>query len=422
MKKSLAAGPLLVALLCLTVQHTAAQSVVSISDAGAVADGKTVNTKVIQAAIDRLAGVNGGGTIEVPAGVFVTGALFLKPGVNLRLAEGAVLAGSTNIADYPKMPTRIEGHAEDWIPALINADRCDHVRITGPGTLDGNGAPFWDEFLQRRKSDRNIANLSVERPRLMFIQDSADVQVSGVTFKDSAFWNLHLYHCHDVIVEKSRFQVPRDAKCPSTDGTDIDSCQNVTVRDCVYAVDDDCVCLKGSKGPRAMEDKLSPPTEHIRVSGCTFERGHGVVTLGSEATIVRDVVVENCTVTAPINLVRLKLRLDTPQQYEDVHYRGITLQSSGGTIMQVAPWSQYTDLKGQPAPKSSVHNVTVSDIKGNFGSFGAIGGPPQAEISGITLENIDVTLGDAHLKVGNVSGLTMKNVMVNGAPVSAKKQ
>ena len=75
-------------------------------------------------------------------------------------------------------------------------------------------------------------------------------------------------------------------KCPSTDGTDVDSCQNVTIRGCTYRVDDDCVCLKGSKGPFALDDKDSPPVEHIRVENCTFERGHGVVTLGSEATIV----------------------------------------------------------------------------------------------------------------------------------------
>ena len=69
------------------------------------------------------------------------------------------------------------------------------------------------------------------------------------------------------------------------------------MRGCSFAVCDDCVCLKGTKGPFALEDKDSPPTEHIRVTDCTFEEGHGVVTLGSEATIIRDVVVENCRVS-----------------------------------------------------------------------------------------------------------------------------
>ncbi|HTR42350.1 MAG TPA: glycosyl hydrolase family 28-related protein, partial [Pseudomonadales bacterium] len=107
----------------------------SVTDYGAVGNGTTLNTKSIQAAIDHLA-ANGGGTLVLPKGVFLSGALFLKPGVDLYFAKGAVLKGSTNIADFPKMKTRIEGQFVDWIPALVNADHCDHLRITGPGTLD----------------------------------------------------------------------------------------------------------------------------------------------------------------------------------------------------------------------------------------------------------------------------------------------
>ena len=395
-----------------TLRCAAVQTETSIADAGAIGDGKTLNTKAIQSAIDRMSA--SGGTIVVPKGEFLTGAIFLKPGVNLRLAEGAMLKGSTDIRDYPKIRTRIEGHFEEWLPALINADQADHLRISGPGTLDGNGAPFWKEFWDRRKADPKTANLDVPRPRLALIQNSEDVQISGVRFRNSGFWNLHLYRCKQVVVEKSRFEVPSDTKCPSTDGTDIDSCQSVTVRDCVYSVDDDCVCLKGSKGPFARQDKDSPPVEHILVTGCTFERGHGVVTLGSEATIVRDVVVENCTVSGPIALARLKLRPDTAQIYEDIHYRGITLKGTGGVIFQIEPWKQYFDLKGQPAPWSAVHNVTVSGIKGSYGSFGTIVGNPTTEIGGITMEDIDVTLKHDRLKLGNVKNITAKNVTVNG--------
>ena len=83
----------------------------------------------------------------IPQGVFLSGAIFLKPGVNLHLDQGAVLKGSTDKKDYPKALTRIEGHFEPWLPALVNANECDRLRITGPGTLDGSGAPFWEEFL-----------------------------------------------------------------------------------------------------------------------------------------------------------------------------------------------------------------------------------------------------------------------------------
>ncbi|HWW77510.1 MAG TPA: glycosyl hydrolase family 28 protein, partial [Pyrinomonadaceae bacterium] len=278
--------------------EAASEKRASIADSGAVGDGRTLNTGRIQSAIDRLAS-EGGGTLVVPRGVFLTGAIFLKPGVNLHLDEGAVLKGSTDRKDYPKRETRVEGHFEEWLPALVNADRVDHLRITGTGTLDGSGAPFWEDFWARRKQNPKTTNLDVERPRLALIQNSEDVRVSGVTFKDSGFWNLHLYRCRNVVVENVRFRVPDGVRCPSTDGTDIDSCQNVTIRGCTYRVDDDCIALKGSKGPLAAGDKDSPPVEHIRVENCTFERGHGVVTLGSEATLVRDVEVKNIKVVGP---------------------------------------------------------------------------------------------------------------------------
>jgi len=83
----------------------------NIAEKGAVADSKTMNTKAIQAVIDECAG-NGGGTLLVPNGTFLTGALFLKKGVNIELQEGAVLKGSTDINDYPKINTRIEGEQQ----------------------------------------------------------------------------------------------------------------------------------------------------------------------------------------------------------------------------------------------------------------------------------------------------------------------
>ncbi len=388
----------------------------SVKDFGAVGDGKTLNTARIQSAIDRLAS-KGGGTLVIPRGVFLTGAIFLKPGVNLHLDEGAVLKGSTDRKDYPKMRTRIEGHFEEWLPALVNAEGVDHLRIEGAGTLDGNGAPFWEDFWARRKANPKTTNLDVERPRLVLIQNSEDVRLSGVTFKDSGFWNLHLYRCKNVLVENVRFEVPDGVRCPSTDGTDIDSSQHVTIRGCTYRVDDDCIALKGSKGPFALADRDSPPVEHIRVENCTFERGHGVVTLGSEATLVRDVVVEKIRVVGPINLVRLKLRPDTPQRYEEIVYRDITLDSAAGNIMAVLPWTQYFDLKGQPPPRSSVRGVTLSKVRGTYGSFGTLqGNPGQTDITDITLEDIDVRLKDEKLKAVDVRNLKVENVNVNGKP------
>ena len=420
---SLLSTPLLSTPLLATMAHAASapDRQASILDFGAVADDKTVNTRAIQAAIDHLV-KQGGGTVRVPAGVFVSGALFLKPKVNLHLERGAVIKCSTDMQHFPVRRTRIEGHFEDnFNPALINADGCDGLTITGEGTFDGAGRPIWDTFWKLRNAapdPRNFPNLGVPRARLALIERSRNVVIDGVTFKDSQFWNLHLYKCQQVLVKNARFQVPDDYKqAPSTDGIDLDSCQDVTVDGCHFSVTDDCIAAKGSKGPHALEDKDSPPVERIRVRNCVFRRGHSMVTLGSEATIVRDVVVENCTATNIGNVAVLKLRPDTPQHYEDIHFRNITLDSEKGEIINMRPWTQYVDLKGAAPPKSMVRNVSLVGIKGRFGALGAVKpNPGQTEIGNILIKDVDVQLAKTGFDTAAAGALRLENVVVNGKP------
>lgn len=393
----------------------------SIVDTGAVADGATVNTRAIQAAIDRLAG-QGGGTVVVPAGVFVSGALFLKPHVHLHLDKGAVLRCSTDMRHFPVQRTRIEGHFEDrFNPGLVNAFGCDGLSITGEGTLDGAGRPIWDRFWTLRnaaKDKGNFRNLDVPRARLAVIEDSRGVTVDGVTFKDSQFWNLHLYRCRDVAVRNAAFEVPDDYRqAPSTDGIDIDSCQDVLVDGCRFSVTDDCIAAKGTKGPHALEDKDSPPTERIRVRNCVFRRGHALFTCGSEATVVRDVVVEHCRVQDVGAIAHLKLRPDTPQRYEDIAFRDLVLESGKGEIVAIRPWSQYFDLKGEAPPRSIVRGLVLDGLRGRFGAFGIVApNPGQTDIGGIVLRNINVQLTDERLQVKDAGKPVVDNVVVNGKP------
>jgi alpha-L-rhamnosidase len=392
----------------------------NIADFGATAaDGKALCTTSIQKAIDAAAAA-GGGDVVIPRGIYLAGAIFLKPGVHLRIEKDATLLGSTNIDDYPPMPTRIEGHTQVWRPALVNADKCDGLRITGGGTIRGGGKPYWDAFWSRYKADKKTKNLDVDRPRNVFIRDSKDVLVSGIALRESGFWNLHLYRCRNATIENVDIRTPPGA--PSTDGIDVDSCQDVTIRGCYISVDDDNIAIKGSKGPLADRDDESPAVERIHITGCTFAHGHGAVTLGSEACHVKGVLVEDCKVEPDPNsqdathrtiLVRLKLRPDTPQHYEDLHFRNITM-SGRGDLISVAPWTQYFDLKGQPEPSQLVENVTVENVTGAAGGFGQIAGPRKATIRNITLKDIDLKLDKPDVKVEKVEGLKAENVKFNG--------
>ncbi len=386
-----------------------------ITDFGAVAGGKVLNSAAIQQTIDHAAAA-GGGVVEIPRGTFRSGSIFLKNGVDLYLDEGAVLLGSNNIADYPKLTTRIEGHFEPWRMALVNAQHMDRVRIGGKGKLDGNGIMFWAAFWQRRHENPQCTNLEVERPRLVFIDRSHDVRISGITLQNSGFWNLHLYRCHDVVAEGLTITAPTKGPIlgPSTDGMDVDSCQDVTIRHCRIEVNDDNIALKGSKGPLADRDTDSPPDENILIEDCEFGDGNGMLTCGSEATLIRHVTVRNCRITGRTNLVCLKLRPDTPQNYEDITIDGIQLSGGAGRLIQIAPWRQFFDLQGHAPPTQRISHLTIRNVTGSFRSFGGIRGNPGDTISDITLENFDVKLADPQLIVGATENLVFTNVKVNG--------
>ncbi|MDR1009674.1 MAG: hypothetical protein LBM04_00825 [Opitutaceae bacterium] len=409
-------------LLCITSATSALLAAAprdfAVTDFGALGDGTTLNTAAIQAAIDKAAATPDGGRVVIPKGVFRSGSIFLKNGAELYLAAEAVLLGSNDIADYPKRDTRIEGHVEPWRMALVNAQNLPRVRIGGPGKIDGNGATFWAEFGRRIRENRKTTNLDVERPRLMFVDTCSDVRISGLVLRDSGFWNVHLYRCRDVVVEDLDIAISREkGRGPSTDGLDLDSCRDVIVRRCRFAVDDDCIAIKGSKGPLADRDEASPPVENILIEKCTFDAGHGVVTFGSEATIVRGVTVRDCDVNSQNSVVRLKLRPDTPQLYENILYENIRLNADGGALISARPWLQYFDLKGHESPPSVVRNLTIRNITGRYGSFGTLNGNANDIIDGVTLENIDVTLQKPKLDTGAM----VKNFKVNAVKVNGAK-
>ena len=315
----------------------------------------------LQTRIDALA-ANGGGTLTLTAGVYRTGALFFKPGVNLRMEKGATILGVDEAEGYPMRETRIEGETCLYYPALVNADGCDGFTISGEGTIDGHGANTWEEFwtkrAEARKNGGDFRNKALMRPRVLYVSRSKNIDVSGVTFKNSKFWTTHFYDCEDVVVHDCSIvaDVLKDAhgkelKGPSTDAIDIDKCRRFTVRNVDIAVNDDGVVVKGGKGPWADDYGKFPgngPSSDVLVENCTFRwPTHSALTLGSECPAATNVTMRNCTMDGCVNMVNLKMRTDTPQHYANVLVEGCTGKCK--TFFRVQPWSQYHDAQGRTA-------------------------------------------------------------------------
>lgn len=390
-----------------------------ITEHGAVPDGEKVQTAAIQKSIEAAASA-GGGTVVVPKGIFRSGAIFLRPKVHLHLDAGAVLKGSDDIADYPIQPTRIEGRINDWAVALVNATATDGLRISGAGSIDGSGLKFWNAFWQRRKENPKCTNLEVIRPRMMHIRNSKDVKVSGIQMRDSGFWTLHLFQCDGVLVDNIRIVNPQaPVRAPSTDGIDIDSCSNVTVRNCYLAVDDDCIAIKCGKGANAhLENR---PVENITVEHCEFGYGHGVLTLGSEATTVRNVIFRNCKVSGENRLVRFKLRPDTRQLYENITYENITIDGKGGELFDIRPWKQFYDPKAQETQNAVVRNITLRNITATgLKTPGAISGNPGDTLENFTIERVSIEAKDRRWNRDKIKGLVVNGFTINGKEANAE--
>jgi polygalacturonase len=393
-----------------------------ITRSGVGTDSLKLSTVAIQRVIDR-AGANGGGTIVIPKGVFLTGALFFKPKTRLQLLEGAELKGSDDISNYPLIPSRMEGRSIYYYAALINAYHVDSFSITGPGTIDGNGLHFWEYFWAYRdsvkKMGRSATNLEVHRPRLLFIWGCNNVAIQNVKLHNAGFWTTHLYQCNNVLMENCDIRSPfKPVPAPSTDGVDIDVCKNVTVRNCYISVNDDAVCIKGGKGPDAHERAENGIVEDILIDNCNFGDSHGTLTLGSECIHARNIIMRNCKVDNNTPVLRLKMRPDTYQVYENISIENIT--GKCGTIITMAPWKQFFDMGGSTEkPFATVRNITFSNINVACKRFGEMEGNPADTVSGIVFKNINAVAETAILKT-QYADIKTENVIVNGIPFVIK--
>ena len=384
----------------------------SVTDYGAKNDSTIIQTAAIQNTIDE-AYKNGGGVVVIPKGTFMSGALFFKPNTHLHVSEGAVLKGSDNINDYPKMPSRIEGQSIEYFTALVNAYGINGFTITGKGTIDGNGLKFWEAFWQRRKENPQCTNLEVSRPRLVFIWKCDNVQVQDVKLHNSGFWTSHYYQCNNVkILDLHIFSPHEPVKAPSTDAIDIDVCTNMLIKGCYMAVNDDAIALKGGKGPWADKDFSNGGNQNIIIEDCEFGFCHAALTSGSEAIHNKNILMRNCKVNDAKRLLWLKMRPDTPQNYEYITVENIT--GYAYSLIYVKPWTQFFDLKGRKeVPLSYSDHITLRNIDLKCDVFYDMKVTEYDKLTNFTFENLKVEAKNDAIDKSIIKGLTLKNVVVN---------
>lgn len=324
---------------------------------GAVGDGKTLNTKAIQAAIDLAAKT--GATVAFKPGVYRTGSIFLKSGVTLRLDKGVTLLGSTSIADYPELPTRVAGIELTWPAALVNVYRQKNVRIVGDGTIDGDGKVFWDSYWAlRRQYDakglRWAADYDCKRPRLIQVFDSQKIELAGPRLRRAGFWTVHVCYSHDVHVADLNIRNNEGGRGPSTDGVDIDSSHDVLVERIDVACNDDALCLKAGRDADGL--RVNRPTYNVVIRDCVIRDASAGITFGSETSGgFHDIKVSGLTVHHPTPVgILFKSAHTRGGSVKDIDIAGLDLRDVP-TVMRVnLNWNPSYSYAEIPAGMANV--------------------------------------------------------------------
>ncbi len=285
----------------------------------AVGDGKTMNTKAFQMAIDEAGSKD---QLYIPAGVYLSGALHLHGNIDIYLEKDAVIKGTDNPRDYlPKIPSRFEGIEMMCYSSLINmgtmdhsADiNCENVIIHGKGTIESGGKKLAEKIIEeeRKHLDTNGIILSEyekeetlpgrARPRLINISNSKNVRLSGLNLKDGASWNVHMIYSQDVITDHCNFY---SEDVWNGDGWDPDSSHDCTIFACKFNTGDDAIAIKAGKNPEGND--INIPAKNINIFDCVSEFGHGIV-IGSEISGgIENVNIWDCDMTESSNGLEIK--------------------------------------------------------------------------------------------------------------------
>jgi Endopolygalacturonase len=391
-----------------------------ITDYGVVNDSTLLQTEKIQAVIDQAAS-SGGGVVIIPSGTYLSGSLFFKPGTHLHLEKNGTLKGSDDISHFPLVTTRVEGQTLTYFAALVNADKMDGFTISGEGTIDGNGLRYWRAFWLRRKFNPQCTNMDEMRPRLIYISNSKNIQLSDVALKNSPFWTTHLYKCRYVKLLNLHISSPASpVKAPSTDAIDLDVCNHVLIKGCYMSVNDDAVVLKGGKGPYADQDENNGENYNIIIEDCTYGFCHSALTCGSESIHSYNIIFRNSTVDKVQRLLQLKMRPDTPQKYEHILLDRIS--GNAGRMIVVRPWTQFFDLKGEKDIRLSYANhIRMQNVQLECETAFDIVESDQYKLSDFTFSGMNIKAKQISVEgTEMIDGLRAENTVIGGRKFSGE--
>ena len=337
---------------------------------GAAGDGRTNDAAAIQKAVDTCH-LAGGGRVLLPAGrTYLSGTIRLKANVDLHLEAGAILKGTTDRKAYG--PQR----------ALIVAQDCNNVSITGGGTIDGDSRAWMDGLVD------DIFRAKPGRPGLMYLRGCRQVTLTDVTIRNCAAWTVHLLGCEDVLIQGIR--IPNDLRVPNCDGIDPNRCRNVRIANCFLQAGDDGIVAKCTR-----EASEYGPCENMVVTGCTIISRSCAIKIGTESSgDFRNFVFDSCVIYGSNRGLGIQLR-DTGT-VENIIFSDIVVNTQAHGPLW---WGKAEPIYVTAVPRTAetklgrIRNIRFSNIlcRGENGVF--VHGWKGRPIEDLVLDNVRVELG-----------------------------
>ncbi len=433
-----------------------------ITEYGAVSGGKVSNTKAFAKAIQAAAEA-GGGTVVIPAGIWLTGPIELKSNINLHARRGAVVLFDKNPEEYPVFLADYEGLPRIRTLSPIYAREAENIAITGDGIFDGNGHLWrplkemkvtkkqWQKCLEKspyvvpsreggiwlpsesiyqgyqagepdvtdpEALDKAAPYYDYYRPVMVSLVKCDRILIEGVTLQNSPAWNVHPLFCTNLTIRRAVIRNPYYAQ--NGDGLDLESSQKVHIHDVQFDVGDDAICMKAGKNE--VGRRISVPTEDVYIHDCVVYHGHGGFVVGSEMSRgVRRIIVENCTFVGTDCGLRFKSAIGRGGVVEDITIDGIYMTDIPGegiiftmgymlTTMDKVDEEALASVKPEDIPE--FRNVHMKNIycRGAKQAI-KIEGLKQMPVHDITIED-SYFIADKGYSEKFAENIMMKNVKI----------
>jgi polygalacturonase len=368
---------------------------VNVRDSGAAGDGVANDTAALQKAIDTAA-AGGGGEVFFPPGTYLTGSIELKSHVTLNLAAGAVIHGTSDPTAYPLVDARWEGLNHQCHQALIFAHDAEDIAITGSGSVVG---------------ELKVGVLRNPRGPTLFEPVSCkNILISGVTVSNNGVWTLHPTYCQDMTLSN----VVIDSHGGNSDGIDPDSCSGMTIDHCSFSAGDDDIAIKSGKGQEGV--KIGKPSENITVTNCTFTKGHGGVSLGSELSGgIAHIKISNCSFKGVVEAICLKSRPGRAGYVNDVQADHLVV--TGVPLLNIlTTYHANPDSQGVPgdAGLTNFSGIVISDVKAAGSKYLVrVEATPERPLDGLSLSNITGTCQQGFV-IRNAKNVVLKDIKLDG--------